>query len=265
MKPLEEFNEQLLQENKELREKNQELTRSNTELASFNYIASHDLQDPLRKIQLFISRIHDDKELILSDKNQDYFRRLHTAANRMQLLIDNLLSYSKINGNNNSYESVNLNDIIENVMSELIHLHFSEQEDVVINYNRLPIIKGIPFQLKQLFTNLLENSIKYHQPGKTPVIDIHAVMVTGKDFSKDSTLENKRYHAISLKDNGIGFEQQYAEKIFALFQRLHDKQSYSGTGIGLAICKKVVENHNGFITATSIPNEGSTFTIYIPV
>ncbi len=249
---------------KNLENRNTELLRSNIELASFNHVASHDLQEPLRKIQLFISRIFDDKTLNLSEKNQEYFNKIQASAKRMQLLINDLLAYSRVNGTNKIFEKADLNEIIKSVLYEIELAQTIEENNVVLSFSALPIVNGISFQLKQLFTNLIGNAIKYNESSRNPIIIITAEMVKGIDVPNELADEFKQYHKISVSDNGMGFEQEYAKKIFTLFQRLHDKQTFSGTGIGLAICKKVVENHNGFIQALSKPNEGATFIIYIP-
>lgn len=250
---------------KNLENRNTELLRSNVELASFNHVASHDLQEPLRKIQLFISRIFDDKDLNLSEKNQDYFKKIQASANRMQLLINDLLAYSRVNGTDKIFENTDLNITVETVLYELEQAQTIEEKNAIINFTSLPEVNGISFQLKQLFTNLIGNSLKYTKSGVHPIINITAEIVNGADVPNENADDFKKYHKISVVDNGMGFEQEYAEKIFTLFQRLHDKQTFSGTGIGLAICKKVVENHHGFIQAISKPNEGSTFIIYLPV
>lgn len=249
----------------ELDNKNIELIRSNIELASFNHVASHDLQEPLRKIQLFISRIFDDKELNLSERNMDYFKRMQSSANRMQILIDDLLAYSRVNGTDNTFEKTDLNLIIETVLNEFAQAQTIEEKNAIINYDNLPEVNGIPFQLKQLFTNLIGNSLKYNDANRATIINIQSSIANGNDIPNTTIDANKKYHKITINDNGLGFEQEYAEKIFTLFQRLHDKQTFSGTGIGLAICKKVVQNHNGFIIATGTPNQGATFDIYLPV
>ena len=251
--------------NKEIENKNAELIRSNIELASFNHVASHDLQEPLRKIQVFISRIFDDKELHLSERNMDYFKRMQSSANRMQILIDDLLAYSRVNGTDNTFEKTDLNLIIETVLNEFAQAQTIEEKNITINFSNLPEIGGIPFQLKQLFTNLIGNSLKYNDVNRPLIINIQATVVDGNEIPNANIDANKKYNKITVSDNGLGFEQEYAEKIFTLFQRLHDKQTFSGTGIGLAICKKVVENHHGFIVATGTPNEGATFDIYIPL
>ena len=265
MKEVQKNQEELIAENLKLRLENAELLRSNNELSSFNYIASHDLQDPLRKIQLLISKIFYDKDLVLSEKNQDYFRRMQISANRMQTLIDNLLSYSFVNDTDKIFKKTNLNTTLEDILNEISQVYNSEDKKATINYKSLPDVRGIPHQLKQLFTNLISNSIKYSSPNRVPIIDINSTIVDGKDICEDKADKNKSYYKITVADNGMGFEQEYAEKIFMLFQRLHDKSTFSGTGIGLSICRKIVENHQGFITATSVPNEGTTFIIYLPI
>ena len=237
---------------------------TNKELSAFTYVASHDLQEPLRKTQLFISRILDNKEQILSEKNIDYFKRIQASSNRMQVLINDLLDYSRVTETTDNFETIDLNTIIENVLQELTLAETIKETNTTINCGILPEIQGISFQLKQLFTNLISNSLKYSDAGRVPVIDIKSVIMNGKDLANKKADANIKYNKITVTDNGMGFEQQYAEKIFTLFQRLHDKQTYTGTGIGLAICKKVVENHHGFINATSTPNQGATFSIYFP-
>lgn len=262
MKDVNKDYQELVEENLKLKLANAELLRSNTELISFNHIASHDLQEPLRKIQLFISKIFYDKDLVLSENNEEYFRKMQTAANRMQILIDNLLTYSMVNGTDKGYEITNLNATIEDILNEI--LQGNNAKKATVNYKSLPELRGVPFQLKQLFTNLISNSIKYSSPNRVPIIDIEASTVEGKDICEKQADKDKTYYKITVADNGMGFEQEYAEKIFMLFQRLHDKNTFSGYGIGLSICRKIVENHEGFITATSVPDEGTTFIIYLP-
>lgn len=262
MKDVKKDYEELVEENLKLKLANAELLRSNSELSSFNYIASHDLQEPLRKIQLFISKIFYDNDEDLSEKNEEYFKKMQAAANRMQILIENLMSYSIINGTEKMYETTNLNATIEDILNELSQNN--NEKKATINYKSLPELRGIPFQLKQLFTNLISNSIKYSAPNRVPIIDIESTIIDGKDICEKQADKNKTYYKITVADNGMGFEQEYAEKIFMLFQRLHDKNTFSGNGVGLSICRKIVENHNGFITATSVPDEGTTFIIYLP-
>ena len=257
-------NKELAFQNIEKEKRAEELLATNEELSAFTYIASHDLQEPLRKTQLFISRILDDKELALNERSKDYFNRIQISANRMQLLINDLLAYSRITETKESLSNINLNDIIQNVLLEPTLIQTIEATNTTVNYSNLPTIQGVSFQLEQLFTNLIINSIKYSDTNRSPVINIKCKLIESTDVHDERADPTKKYYHISVSDNGIGFEQQYAEKIFMLFQRLHDKQTFSGTGIGLTICKKIVENHNGFISAKSISNYGTTIDIYLP-
>jgi PAS domain S-box-containing protein len=251
---------QLEEINQTLELKNKELENSNAELASFSYVASHDLQEPLRKIQAFSSRIIETEKL--SDKTQDYFNRIIAAGERMQNLILALLDFSRTNTTEVILEPCDLNTIIEESKSDL-HLSILEKQ-AIIEHENLPTINGVYIQLSQLFTNLIDNALKYSRPEIKPHIRITASIIEGKIIEHTSASKQTKYHAIQFADNGIGFEKEYENKIFELFQRLHHKNEYSGTGIGLAIVKKIVINHNGFIIAEGKPNIGSTFTIYIP-
>jgi two-component system, chemotaxis family, CheB/CheR fusion protein len=271
-KAVNERTRELTQVNKELiiqyieKEKRaEELLVINKELSAFTYIASHDLQEPLRKTQLFISRILDEKDLQLNEKNKDYFRRIQVAANRMQVLINDLLAYSRITESAESFKKINLNEVLENVLQEPTLVQTIEATNTTVNFDKLPTVPGVAFQLEQLFTNLIINSIKYSSANRMPVIDIKCAIIKGTAVPDPKAIQNKKYYEISVTDNGIGFEQQYAEKIFMLFQRLHDKQTYSGTGIGLTICKKITENHHGYISASSLSDAGTTISIYLPV
>lgn len=257
-------NKELAFQNQEKEKRAEELLATNKELSAFTYIASHDLQEPLRKTQLFISRILDEKDVVLSEKSKDYFKRIQISANRMQLLINDLLAYSRITETKESLTKIDLNDIIRNVLQESTLIQTIEATNTSVNYSNLPTIQGISFQLEQLFTNLIINSIKYSDTNRLPFINITCKLIQGVDVQNEKSNPDIKYHHISVSDNGIGFEQQYAEKIFMLFQRLHDKQTYSGTGIGLTICKKIVDNHHGFISASSISNHGTTIDIYLP-
>ena len=246
----------------ELKLSNENLIRSNEELAQFSYVASHDLQEPLRKIQTFSSRILDTEATNLSEKGKDYFNRMLSASVRMQQLILDLLSYSRANTSDKYFELTNLNEILQNVKN---HLKESfEQKGTIILAGQLPEINVIRFQFEQLFTNILSNSLKFSKKDVPLKIVINACMVDGQNINQ-ANLENIIYHHISISDNGIGFGPEFNERIFNLFQRLHGKDEYKGTGIGLAICKKILENHQGLITASGKPGLGATFNIYIPV
>jgi PAS domain S-box-containing protein len=254
--------DRLLQYTRAIENKNRELKAINAELASFNHIASHDLQEPLRKIQTFISRIMDQDLSNLSQKSQEYFSRVRTSANRMQNLIEDLITYSHANKGEKAFEIIDLDYILQIVKESLAPT--IEEKNAIIRSEELPTLRVIPFQCEQLFTNIIENALKYHRPGVPPEISITAKVVDKSEAPAPQEPTVSRYHKISISDNGIGFESQYAQSIFTLFRRLHGKMEYSGTGIGLAICKKIVENHHGFITAEGKLNEGSTFHIYLP-
>jgi len=244
-------------------EMTEQLTRSNLELGQFAHVASHDLQEPLRKIQSFSDRIAAKDGDKLSTDTKDYFLRMKNAANRMQLLIDNLLSYSRINKSETNLQNVDLNRLLMRTKDEFRDL--IDEKKAVVTSDALPVMRVTEFQFQQLFSNLLSNSLKYHSDETAPHVKVSYALVKGENNITTASSNGKgRFHKISFTDNGIGFEQQYSEKIFDLFQRLHGRQEYTGTGIGLTICKKIVENHNGFITATGHPGKGATFDIYIP-
>lgn len=247
----------------QLKLRNTELEKHIKELNEFNQVASHDLQEPLRKIQTFISRINDKDKENMTEIGKEYLSRMERASNRMRVLINDLLQYSKANRSEKKLVQTNLNEVLANSIMELSQN--IEDKKALINYAELPIINGIHFQMQQLFSNLLSNSLKYSKDNTAPIIDIDYTEIVAKTepILKDKSI--KKYYKINFSDNGIGFEQEYAEKIFLLFNRLHGKTEYQGTGVGLAICKKIVENHKGYIFANSKPDEGTTFSIYIPV
>ncbi|NHN26902.1 PAS domain-containing protein [Flavobacterium jejuense] len=245
-----------------LKERNLELEQNIKELNEFNHVASHDLQEPLRKIQTFISRLNDKEKENLSDFGKDYLSRIQRASDRMRILINDLLQYSRTNRGDKNFNNVDLNEVLANSLLELSQN--IEDRKANIQYDSLQVIKGVEFQMQQLFTNLISNSLKYSKENEVPKIVIKYKKVKAKNEAILKDNSNRVYHRIRFKDNGIGFEQENAEKIFLLFNRLHGKTEYQGTGVGLAICKKIVENHNGYIFASSEPNKGSIFTIYIP-
>jgi PAS domain S-box-containing protein len=247
----------------QLEQKNRELERSNGELSSFSYVASHDLQEPLRKIQAFGNLIQAKDAAHLSDNSKDYFDRMVKAAIRMQNLIDSLLEFSRTTTARKNFEHTDLNVLLDDVKKELAHR--IEEKKAVIESAHLPTITIIPFQFRQLLSNLISNSLKYSQTAITPVIEINATYVKAAALNEKDALPGKDYFRFSVADNGIGFEQEYADKVFELFQRLHGRNEYSGSGIGLAICKKIVENHHGFMRAEGEPDKGATFYFFIPV
>ncbi|MGY0392848.1 ATP-binding protein [Bizionia sp. KMM 8389] len=247
----------------ELRKSNLELQQSNAELESFNRVASHDLQEPLRKIQLFISRIEDLDSYSFSEKSSTYFIKVKSAALRMQALIQNLLAYSRIDSSQTDLEQVDLNEVLEKVQEDLATT--IKNTEATITVSKLPNLKGIFFQMEQLFANLMSNALKYKNTTEAPQIDISAKKITADMLPKDVQVMSLQYYQITFSDNGIGFDPKFSEKIFEVFQRLHQKNEYSGTGIGLAICKKIVENHSGYIYATSELGKGTQFKIYLPI
>jgi len=245
-----------------LKERNRELEQSNKELAYFNQVASHDLQEPLRKIQTIISIIKEREFTNMTETGMDYFIRIQTSVSRMRKLIDDLLLFSRTNKIDKTFEQSDLNLILNNTLLELSAL--IEEKNAVIQSDQLPLLKVIPFQINQLFQNLLSNSLKYSKPDIAPVIKVEYERILADDYPALKINANKIYGKITLTDNGIGFEQHYAEQIFDVFKRLHTFSKYQGTGIGLSICKKIVENHSGYIFAEGKPGIGAVFTIFLP-
>ncbi|MGC4039829.1 MAG: PAS domain-containing protein [Flavobacterium sp.] len=247
-----------------LEQKNQELEKMNKELQSFAYISSHDLQEPLRKIQTFADQIMEREAQNLSESGKDKFRRMQNAAHRMQNLINDLLAYSRTNTQERNLIKTNLKSIIDDITEDLKE-EFQQKNATVhvanVNFN----VEIIPFQFHQLLFNLIGNSLKFVREGIDPVISINGEIKKGKELNPEKLIPETDYCHITFSDNGIGFEQQYSEKIFEVFQRLHGKEVYQGTGIGLAIVKKIIENHNGIISAKSEIGKGVTFDIIFPV
>lgn len=240
-----------------------ELIEINKELESFNYISSHDLQEPLRHIQSFASRIIVDEKDNLSDKAKVYFDKIISAANRMQCLLTDLLTYSRTATDDRIFETIDLNNMVNE-----IKLEFKEtivEKHAIIEVKDLCEVHVIQFQFHQLMYNLIGNALKFSKADTPPHIKISSKMVMQSDVENMPLLPMINYSHITIEDNGIGFEPQYENKIFELFQRLHDKQKIAGTGIGLAIVKKIVENHKGFIKATGEINLGARFDVYVPL
>ncbi|MGZ5189895.1 MAG: ATP-binding protein [Flavisolibacter sp.] len=238
----------------ELQKANKELQRSNQNLEEFAHAASHDLQEPVRKIHFFTQHLKEQLSKYLNDVETSAFNRIENATERMHNLIDDLLLYSHVSQRPQEMESIDLNLKLQRVLEDL-ELDIQEKR-AVITAGKLPTIKGYRRQWQQVFQNLLSNALKYSKTDVPPRIEITANEVTE---------HGRLYHLISVKDNGIGFEQQYEERIFQMFSRLHGRSEYNGTGVGLSIVKKVIENHNGFIRVESKPGVGSTFNIYLPV
>jgi light-regulated signal transduction histidine kinase (bacteriophytochrome) len=244
--------EKINERTKQLQELNDELYRSNKELENFAYIASHDLQEPLRKIRAFGDMLKKRFSDSIEDQGKEYIDRMQRASYRMQKLIDDLLNYSRVSRNPTNYEQVNLYELVNEVVEDLEETINSK--DAAVRVSELPTINGDRRQLKQLFQNLVSNGIKFHKETEKPVVEI-----------KPRWIENNgRILEIIISDNGIGFDEKYHDKIFTIFQRLHGRIEYEGTGIGLAICKKITENHNGTIYARSQPGVGSEFVVVLP-
>ncbi len=248
------LNEQLLQNNTELKETNEELDR-------FAYVASHDLQEPLRKIMIFSdvisTKLHGEEAADL----QHNFQKIIKASSRMQKLINDLLKFSKHTNPNEEFTIVDLNKVISDILSDLdLEL---QKKDAKVEVGDMPAIWGIPSQMYQLFQNLISNSIKFCRADCQPKVDIFCKILNLNQIDDDEETHG-RFYEIIVKDNGIGFNPMYSEDIFMVFKRLHSYHEFEGTGIGLSICKKIVEKHAGTITAESMPNEGSTFSIIFP-
>jgi PAS domain S-box-containing protein len=236
-----------------------ELEIQNKELEQFAYVASHDLQEPLRKIQTFASVIQKNTADELLVKR--YLDKINASANRMSQLIKSVLNYSGLSAHEDQIVETDLNSVLEVAKTDL-ELLIAEKHATIKN-EILPTLPGIPLQLSQLFTNLIGNSLKFTD--EHPAITISSKVVKPDEIvNKPETLPNRRYVELSFADNGIGFEKEYEKQIFSIFQRLSGKQHYPGTGIGLALCKKIVENHKGFITAKSELGKGATFYVYLP-
>lgn len=246
----------------ELEEYNKELKTINEELESFNNIVSHDLQEPLHKIQMFISRIETKEMETISDQGKVYFAKIKTSAYKMQNLLIDLVNYSRTVKGDKVFEETDLNVLIPQVVDDLSSDIEEKNAEIVLGH--LPSLQVIPFQIDQLFVNLITNSLKYSREDLAPKINIFSEKILENEVYNNELINDEEYYKIVVRDNGIGFKQEYADKIFVLFQRLETDSKYTGTGIGLAICKRIVDNHKGFIKVRSQPNEGAEFAVFLP-
>lgn len=238
------------------------LEQANAELESFAYVSSHDLQEPLRKIQMYVSRISDQEGANLAGNTQRYFDKITSSAKRMRNLIDDLLVYSRKDTSKDEFTDVDLNLILAQVLENLSER--IEETNALIDCESLPVIFGVPFQLRQVFTNLIGNSLKFAKNEARPEITILSTIASKEEIKKIGLIKDPTYYKIAFKDKGIGFPKNMEEKIFEVFYRLHGKGEFEGTGIGLSIVKKIIENHNGKVIAESEMGHGTTFTLYLP-
>lgn len=230
---------------------------SNQELQDFATVAAHDLQEPLRKIQSFSDRVKSKAKGSLAADAYDYLEKVQSSAKRMQVLINDLLTYSRVTTKAKPFSVVSLNQVLAQVCSDLeVRV---EQTGGRINFRELPSIEADPTQMHQLFQNLISNALKFHLPTRPPIVDVTFKILNEKFDASVPTCE------ITISDNGIGFDQKYVDRIFTIFQRLHGRHEYEGTGIGLAVCRKIVDRHGGFISATSNPGIGSRFVVTLPI
>ena len=248
----------------ELKSSLEELVEFNIKMEQFAYAASHDLQEPVRKILTFSMRLQENHKDELSTEVRSYLHKIEVASSRMKILIRDLLNYSQLLHHEKSFSKTDLNVTLDNILIDFELLLEEKKAEIVVA--KLPTLEVIPFQMTQLFYNLISNSIKFSKEGVPPVITITSRKLSEKEIEKYAKL-NPAIPCVEiiLKDNGIGFEQKYAVQIFDIFQRLHNKESYSGTGIGLALCKTIIENHHGEIFVNSKENEGTVFHIILPL
>ncbi len=259
----EELEKRVEERTHDLQEINREMERSNSELQQFAYVASHDLQEPLRKIITFADRLQAFKDNV-PDKGKLYLDKIVASSQRMTKLIDDLLNFSRISRTGSKFVQTNLNEILEKVLTDFEVI--ATLKNATITYQNLPVINAIPVQMEQLFHNLVANALKFAKKDVLPVITITARRVTAGEEEKLNGLDRERHYVeIVVRDNGIGFSNEFAEQIFIIFQRLNDRHTYPGTGIGLAVCRKISTNHGGKIYAVSKEDEGAAFYIILPI
>jgi signal transduction histidine kinase len=244
----------------ELQDKIQLLEISNEELERFAFVASHDMQEPLRKIQSFGYLLRDRHQEGLTPEGVMYLNKILQSAERMSKMIKDLLNFSRISSKKEPFRTVRLAEVVQGVLSDQeLKIKAAEAE---FHIDKLAVIEAVQSQMDHLFSNLISNALKFTKPDQPPVITIKGVKVDGGEY--EELIPGKKYYKITVTDNGIGFNEKYIDHIFKIFQRLHGKSAYEGTGIGLAICKRIVNNHKGLITAQSQTGVGTTFIIILP-
>jgi len=251
--------------NYNLKEANTDLARVNENLEQFAYVASHDLQEPLRKIRMFTSLLAERSAKILDAPSQLYLAKVTESADRMTRLITDILNFSKVTALETLFEQTDLNLVLQSVLKDL-ELLITQKNGQVNCDMAMPVLAAVPVQMNQLFYNLVGNALKFTRKEVPPVIDIRSVLLTSGEVAGYSHLHpDNEYYKITVRDNGIGFDQQFARQIFTIFQRLHSRDKYDGTGIGLALCQTIVKQHHGTIFAESLPGVGTAFHIILPV
>ncbi len=242
-----------------LKDQNEQLERKNDDLTSFTYIASHDLKEPLRKINMFIGRIREQNPNDPNSRSAEFFNKITLQTLRMQQLIESVLQYAQADDETLGFEETDLNILLQSAIETLSEV--IREKNAIVKIQTLPTLVCIPSQLEQVFTNLIDNALKYSKPGVAPYIEVKA-----SEISVPETADKKSFRGwkIDFADQGIGFDEAYKSKVFEIFQRLHVDEQYAGTGIGLAICKRIIEKHRGIITVQSVIGEGSVFSILLP-
>ena len=255
--------EKVKQLNQTLLENIERLESVNKQLDNFAYMASHDLQEPLRKIRIFCDHLEINHKSVLNDDGKNNIEKIQRSCKRMQELIQDILTFSTLTMDKRQFEKSDLNELVKDVLNEMDG--YINEKNANISVENLPSMFVNPVLIRPLFHNLISNSIKYSKKEVSPVIRISSDYEFSEAETENNGHGNNRYCRIIIEDNGIGFEQEYSEQIFGMFKRLHGKNQYHGTGIGLAICKKIAEEHNGYISAISKVNEGATFIVSLPM
>lgn len=248
--------------NKALVRKNKELKQSNADLLAFTHVTSHDLKEPLRKIYTFVEMILTEDGRQLSEKSKGHFRRIQASAQRMGLLTDDILTFAQVNQDDTEKELTDLNLLLQDAKDQLDNV--ITRKKAIIEASQLPELTGNTKLLTQMLVSIISNSLKFQEETNVPHVVITADVVHSSELRHPDVLPDLNYHRINIKDNGLGFDKKYTNKIFQMFQRLHSGTTYPGTGIGLALCQKIVEKHNGFITVETEPGRGSTFSVFLP-